>query len=465
MDDGGGSRITYPAPGVTFGFPTWSPDGTRIAAVGTDADGGAIYVYDVPNAGAVRLDGGPNVGQDEGPPPTVIYQSADVPPFYLFWTPDGKRIAFLASESIGLSLRVAPADGSAPLAGGAPGSIVRTGSPLYFDWLDSRRLLVHVGVGRGAFTGAVGGRWRGGRGTLKGSGDFRSPSHSADGRYVAFVRSTGTGSGQLVVARPDGSGSHEMPVVGPAAFAFDPAGDTLATLGSDTSVDPGQPFPTGPIRLINPATGAMRTLVGPPGGRVLLVTRRADDRGDPAEPARRQPDHRWDRQRLRHGARRRSRARPLIIRLATPAPRHDRASRLHRRCDRRDPLGAADRARRPLRERAAPLLRPVRPKPPPVVAGQQGASPPAGRPGWLDAARRRPRGRLADPSHRLRPERVLEPVAKGDRTAAAGGATSATRAGASGRELSSEAVGESVGDLAPSHARTCERGRYWNRAG
>ena len=100
--------------------------------------------------------------------------------------------------------------------------------------------------------------------TLTGSGDFRSPSHSADGRYVAFVRSTGTGSGQLVVARPDGSGSHEMPVVGIAAFAFDPAGDTLATLAADASVDPGQAFPTGPIRLIDPASGAIRTLVDRP---------------------------------------------------------------------------------------------------------------------------------------------------------------------------------------------------------
>ena len=264
MDDGGGSRIIYPAPGVVFGFPAWSPDGTRIAAVGTSADGGAIYVYDVPNAGAVRLDGGPNTGQDEGPQPTVIYESADVPPFYLSWAPGGKRIGFLASEPIGLSLRVAPADGSAPLDGSAAGSTVLAGSPLYFDWLDSERLLVHEGSGRGAFTGELG---LGGlpiAAPLPGSGDFRSPNHSADGRYVAFVRSTGTGTGQLVVARPDGSRSHVMPVVGTAAFAFDPAGDTLATIAADLSVDLGQAFPTGPIRLINPASGAISTLFDRP---------------------------------------------------------------------------------------------------------------------------------------------------------------------------------------------------------
>lgn len=264
MDDGGGSRVAYPAPGVTFGFPTWSPDGSQVAAVGTDADGGAIYVFDVPNAGAVRVGGGPNIGQADGPEPVVIYRNADIPPFYLSWAPGGKRIGFLASEPIGLSLRIAPADGSAPLDGSAAGSTVIAGSPLYFDWLDAQRMLVHEGLGRGAFTGELGVDGLPIATPLPGSGDFRSPHHSADGRYVAFVRSTGTGTGQLVVARPDGSRSHVMPVVGTAAFAFDPSGDTLATIAADLSIDLGQAFPTGPIRLIDPASGAISTLLDRP---------------------------------------------------------------------------------------------------------------------------------------------------------------------------------------------------------
>jgi WD40-like Beta Propeller Repeat len=264
MDDGGGSRVTYPAPGVTFGFPAWSPDGRRVAVVGLDANGGGIYVFDVPNAGAVNLDGRPNPGQTEGPDPTVIYWSQVAVPFYLYWMPDGRGIGFLAGEAIGLSLRVVPADGNSPIDGTAPGAVVRTGAPLYFDWLDPSRLLVHLGVGSTAFTGTVGLDGKRIGTALSGTGDFRSPSHSPDGRYVAFVRTGTGGSQQVVVARQDGTVSHQLKVFGPAAFAFDPAGSTLAVLAPTSPVSQDQPFPVGPIRLIDPASGAGRTLLSRP---------------------------------------------------------------------------------------------------------------------------------------------------------------------------------------------------------
>ena len=137
MDADGGSRVSYPMPGVVFGFPAWSPDGSRIAVTGKGADDTAIYVF--------------TVATDDGP--TVIYRSADRPPFYLYWTPDGRAVTFLATESASISLRIAPADGSAQLDGSGTGSILRRGAPLYFDWLDAGRLLLHVGLGSGAFVG------------------------------------------------------------------------------------------------------------------------------------------------------------------------------------------------------------------------------------------------------------------------------------------------------------------------
>ena len=70
-------------------------------------------------------------------------------PFYLSWRPDSKMVSFLAQETDGLSLRIAPVDASAPLDGSGPDAIIRTGNPFYFDWIGSDRLLAHIGSGAG----------------------------------------------------------------------------------------------------------------------------------------------------------------------------------------------------------------------------------------------------------------------------------------------------------------------------
>jgi WD40 repeat protein len=253
MDDGGGSLVRYPAPGVVFGFPAWSPDGSRIAVVGESVRDTAIYVFGVPK-GNVRY-------PDPIPKPIVIYRSADRPPFYLYWTPKGDAVTFLASEPVGISLRIAPADGSAPLDGSGPRAIIRRGQPLYFDWVKADRLLLHVGIGPEAFVGEVGLDGASVRPALPGTGDFRAASVSRDGRYLAYVRSKTDESSELVVASPDGKTSHELPFFGPAAFAFDPTGDTLAAIAAEAPVGPGLGVPIGPLRLINAGTGTVRTLL------------------------------------------------------------------------------------------------------------------------------------------------------------------------------------------------------------
>ncbi|MEA2538180.1 MAG: TolB protein [Chloroflexota bacterium] len=254
MDDGGGSRVSYPAPGVVFGFPAWSSDGSRIAIVGESSRDSAIYVFTVQRDGPGSL--------ADGAKPVVIYRSADHVPFYLYWAPGDRAVAFLASEATDISLRIAPADGSAPLDGSGPGAIIRQGQPLYYDWIDAERLLLHVGSGTDAFTGEVGLDGKPSSRVLQGTGVFRSPSASRDSRYLAYVRSKAAdGSGQLVVAARGGSASHQMPVFGPVAFEFDPFGTTLASIAATTPVDPTLGIPIGPLRLMNPATGKIRTLL------------------------------------------------------------------------------------------------------------------------------------------------------------------------------------------------------------
>ena len=52
MDERGGSRVSYAVPGVVFGSPVWSPDGSRIAAVGSTPDDTSIYVFTVLRGGS-----------------------------------------------------------------------------------------------------------------------------------------------------------------------------------------------------------------------------------------------------------------------------------------------------------------------------------------------------------------------------------------------------------------------------
>ena len=280
MDDGGGSRVTYPAPGVVFGFPAWSPDGTRIAIVGQSARDTAIYVFTVPRGHTATANGSTR--------PEIIYQSADRPPFYLYWTPDSSSVAFLATEATEISLRIAPADGSAPLDGSGKGSIIRSGAPLYFDWVKSDRLLLHVGVGAKAFVGEVGLNGVSVRPALPGTGEFRAASVSRDGRYLAYVRSRTGSSSELVVAARNGKASQEMPFFGPAVFAFDPKGNTLAAIAAEAPVDPAVGVPIGPLRLIDSRTGTVRTLIDrsvvaffwAPDGKTIAVLRLAQPGDD-----------------------------------------------------------------------------------------------------------------------------------------------------------------------------------------
>jgi TolB protein len=250
VDASGRTVVLAPGSDATFAFPAWSPDGSKLAAIRTDAMGAAILVFDAKRA----LNGEPVV-------PTVIFRNATVGPFYLAWTPDGKSVSFLADEPDVLSLRLAPADGSAPLDGSAPGSKIRSGNPFYFDWIGSDRLLAHVGTGSDAFLGVIG---------LDGSpvgkplatpGDFRSAVVNHDETLVSYVRASATGPSAVVVARQDGSNEHTMPVFGTAGMAFDPKGDALASIGPTKTPQQQLAIPIGPLRLMDGRTGKVRELL------------------------------------------------------------------------------------------------------------------------------------------------------------------------------------------------------------
>ena len=255
MDDGGGSLITYDVPEIQFGFPAWSPDGSRIAVVGTGPDDTAVYVFDVPRE------------QPTGPAhPAVIYRSAQTPPFYVYWLPSGLGVGMLASEDTGISLRFVPADGSLPLDGSGPG-IIRQGSPLYFSWTGADSALVHVGLGLQSKTAEAAVNDPAAVSDFParpGTGTFRTPAISSDGRYVAFVKAGTNGLDQLVIQTRGGRAVQQTTVTGPTAFGFDAVDDRLAWISSGKPVDANKFYPVGPLKLMDTTYGKVRTLIDEP---------------------------------------------------------------------------------------------------------------------------------------------------------------------------------------------------------
>ena len=240
------SVIRFPSPGEAFKFPAWSPDGTRIAAISTDDMGTHLDVFTPP------VDGG-NADAPAGP--TTVYQSTARPVFYLYWAPDSRAIAFLTTEPGGIALRRAPADAS------APATVVRTGAPMYWQWVDPSRLLVHSGgEAADAFAGLVALDGTPDDSVALDPGSFRAPAMSPDGNYLASTATQPDGARSVVVASRDGTVRHDVPVFGLAAVDFAPAGDTLAFIAAAVA-GTAATIPVGPLRVVDPATGAVRTLI------------------------------------------------------------------------------------------------------------------------------------------------------------------------------------------------------------
>lgn len=250
VDTAGRSRPLAAADDGVFGFPTWSPDGTLLAAVRNGDARASLLVFDTRSVSADRL-----------PQPTTIFENPAISPFYLYWTPDGRDVSFLATEGDELSLRLAPADASAPLDGSGPGAKVHSGNPFYYDWIGEDRLLAHIGVGPEAFLGEMGLDGTATGDGLGPAGDFRPAVVNGDATSIAYVRIDEGGASRIVVGPRDGSTDHTLDVFGSAAIEFDPTGATLASIAPHEPGLSDATFPVGPLRLIDAASGEVRTLI------------------------------------------------------------------------------------------------------------------------------------------------------------------------------------------------------------
>jgi TolB protein len=235
---------------LTVGFPAWSPDGSRLAAVVATNTTTTVDVFAVDPA------------RGRADPPVALYRSTSQAAFYVSWTPGGDAISFLANDADVVDLRVVSIDRTTPLDDADTASVIRRGTPLFFDWIDDNRLLAHVGSGDAAFLGEVDRDGTPAGPALSRPGNFRSPQVSRDGRWIGWVRAGDSAEGsEVVVATRAGDRATTVPVFGAATVAFGPASNVVASIGADQPGQPDLAFPLGPLRLIDAETGASRTLL------------------------------------------------------------------------------------------------------------------------------------------------------------------------------------------------------------
>lgn len=260
-DGGERRRLTNAGDGVFFQFPTWSPDGNQVAAIGVNRAGGGVFVLDDASARADLDD-------------SQVYYSQTQVPIYLYWSPDSAQLAFLANHSRNtFGLNIVPRDGA------SESRLLATGSPFYWEWAaDSQVMLIHSGqTGQTARLAAIDIDGAEQTPNLAEPGIFQAPGISPGGRYWAYAEEQGRGVSALVVANTETGERQLIEQGGSIAMNWSPTGEQLAytTGGIDA-----HPF-WGPLRLTDMESGETRLLTSktvlaffwsPDGRQIAFIT-------------------------------------------------------------------------------------------------------------------------------------------------------------------------------------------------
>ncbi|MDX1436963.1 MAG: hypothetical protein R3335_09135 [Anaerolineales bacterium] len=247
IDQGGGNQTAVTVDGSPpstssptriYQFPTWSPVDDRLAFVGISGPGGSIDDISVYTA------------SPDGRNTQAISTHPDELSYYLYWTPDGENISFLALSENGSQqvLKMVSADGGET-------QVVDTGNPYYWDWSpDGRQLIIHEGSPPGGRISFIfpGDEIRE-EGTSHDPARFHAPAYSPDGQFVLLAVQDSSGADELILADSLGRKIRTLASYeGSVAFAWSPDGkkiayitdqdlNTLGTLGPLTMLEIERP--------------------------------------------------------------------------------------------------------------------------------------------------------------------------------------------------------------------------------
>ena len=216
-----------------FRFPAWSPDSRQIAAIGNGRFASGIYVV-ADSANPVE--------------PTALYITDSSSPIYLYWSPNGEQVSFIApGAGRDMALHLAPADGA------SESRELATGSPFYWRWGgDSSQILFSTGDLVGLLD-VDNGRQE----VLATSGRFQAPDISPDGRFWAYATANRfRRNTQLVLHDTRTSERTTTAHDGLVAMGWSPTANQLAY------ISPAQEssFFYGPLRLLDAESGGSRVL-------------------------------------------------------------------------------------------------------------------------------------------------------------------------------------------------------------
>jgi TolB protein len=223
-------------------FPAWSPDSSKIASIGVDREGGFIRVFtDEVNAAG-----------------TEIYRSADQGAIYLYWSPDGTTVSFLANNpETALALHLASET--------QEDKILAKGAPFYWQWqADGKGMLIHTGfTGEGSRLGFTDTENDTLAENLAPPGVFQAPGISASGNYIAYAEDNDLRGTQVILQNNPlliqdlaEEVRREVKHEGAVALSWSPSEDKLAF----TAPAKDAPAVYGQLQLLEAASGLLETL-------------------------------------------------------------------------------------------------------------------------------------------------------------------------------------------------------------
>ena len=222
--------------------PTWSPNSQQIAWTeidsGSDSTRNALVVSDHKGANRTAFD-------------------APFAPFYMFWSPDGSRLAYLSNwvslNQPSLALRVLNLDGAEE-----PIMTLVEGQPLYFSWSpDGGKMLTHIGNERIELHTVDGEK----EPLLTTKAQFPAPQWSSTGTEWIYANDADGRQRLVTASSQDGTENELTDFDGRISFTLSPNGHNLAYLVTPENVPSSA---LGPIYVVDVQTGRTREISAKP---------------------------------------------------------------------------------------------------------------------------------------------------------------------------------------------------------